>query len=300
MKVWDVATRRNRWTFQGTQAAFSPDGTTLATANSAAVRIWEVLTGEEQAICKGHTEKVDSLAFSPDGRTLASGSSDGSVRCWDVATGDERAAFHGHAGSAWAVAFGPDGNTLASGDNETIRVWDVGTGRKRIAIDIPASFFATCVLCLVFSPDGKTLASGGWMRVVLYDVATGKATEFTEDGSHNDEHVVRVVFSPDGKTLASLGSDEEINVWDVGRGKNAASIEWGYHRPRHRLYEVVRKVLDTFPSIDGTFPSLRAGHYKNPLSLLFVRGEIVALGYDTQDGKTVKMWRVDLPPKGHE
>src|SRR5262249_36546467 len=53
----------------------SPNGT---------ARVWEVASGRERLVFKGHQGRVYSLSFSPDGRTLASGSEDGSVLLWDV------------------------------------------------------------------------------------------------------------------------------------------------------------------------------------------------------------------------
>ena len=87
------------------------------TLDSGDINIWNVQTGTLEATLKGHTAKVQVIAFSPDGSTLASGSDDHTARLWDVATGQERIAFRETIGIS-GLAFSPDGSTLITGDRK--------------------------------------------------------------------------------------------------------------------------------------------------------------------------------------
>ena len=200
--------------------AFSPDGTTLASAGGdGTVLLWDVASGRSiSEPLTTHEDEVSSVAFSADGTRLVSvgvtdfgsGGGRGTVRQWEVTSGQpigEPTSLHGWVSVA---ALSLDGTRLAYGDGAAIRVWDVSTGRQ---IGEPMPGPAT-VYSVAFSPDGGRLASGdadGTAR--LWDVSSGRP--IGEPLTGHTYHVKTVAFSPDGGKLASAGEDLTVRLWDL-------------------------------------------------------------------------------------
>ena len=124
---------------------------------------------------KGHTERVNSVAFSNDGMQIVSGSSDKSVRVWDVSTGVEIKELKGHIGAVYSVAFSSVGTQIVSGIDKYVHVWDVSTGMKLKEL----KGHSRRVNLVAFSSDGTQIASGSYDNSVrVWDASTSGKQEF--------------------------------------------------------------------------------------------------------------------------
>ena len=230
--------------------AFSPDGKTLATGNSAGkAQLWNVRSHHLIAsLTAGHGLGgiINSVAFSPDGTMLATGDNDGTARLWDVATHRQIASLATGSIAVWSVAFSPDGTMLATGDNDgTARLWDVATHRQMASLATGSS----AVESVAFSPDGKTLATGdndGAVR--LWD----QATQQQIGGSiSSGSDTAKVAFSTNGEVLATGNDAGTARAWDVGYlvdvvarlcsrvGDSLTQTEWAQYVPPGPSYQNV-------------------------------------------------------------
>jgi WD40 repeat protein len=228
LHVWDAPTgkeiRRIEMPVEDCDAgfAFSPDGRTLATANTdRTVTLWEVASGKERAhlgkpaggprplngdVFMVYTIGVGSvpvagptIAFAPDGRTVIARGPDQSIEVWDVATGKQMTRLTGQDGSVTVTALAPDGKWLASGSGDgPILVWDLTGARPQIgpgSAKLPARALESAWADLLGHD-----AVRAYQAVRRLAAAPGKAVPFLRTR-------VRPVLPADPPTLERLAAD---------------------------------------------------------------------------------------------
>ena len=176
--------------------------------NQFTVHLWAVPYEKSHVTLKGHTKKINVLAFTHNGKMIASGSDDGTIRLWDTSTGTQMLSIP--SSKTNSLAFSEDDKILASSNDSTkIQLWDISTGKQLKSLKAKND----SVTVLAFSTDSNILACGNRDGIILLrDLSTGN--ELTTFKGHVDR-INALSFSPDGKMLASGSTDGAIFIWNI-------------------------------------------------------------------------------------
>ena len=223
------------------------------------ILVWHVGTGEQIACFTGYSERMDNLCFSPDGKCLTAGSAEGTIRIWDIESGqlatthtnygdtemfpyysqedgliaaavskrevqvwhidrDEKIDTFEHRGDSWHVRFSGDGAQLAVASPSEIKIWT----KRSNTLSILHGHIPT-MDTLVFSDDEQTLAAGFWRdNVLLWDVASRRS--YRPHGEKLPGTSPNVYRSPNGKIISINSSENNLNVWEVGKSEPLAEL----------------------------------------------------------------------------
>ena len=225
--------------------SFSRDGSRLLTASyDKTARLWDVPSGRQLKIYKGHSWFVWSADFSPDESQIVTASQDGSVVIWNTETATRDKQFLEHEGPVYSAAFAPDGKHIVSGGyDKKVLVWQPGDvtamnlgklatkglktedGNGQSSVDGSQKKEADRVPVLAleghggpvrsvsFSADGKLVVSGSHDNSVkIWDAESGKALKTL----HGHGSWVRACrFSPDDRTVLSASHDKKAMLWII-------------------------------------------------------------------------------------
>jgi len=129
---------------------------------------------------KGHTRRVQTIAFSPDGIWLASSSGDRTIAIWDLKTGRCLRTLTNNGDHQRSLVFSSFRSPffqqtghllLGSYAENTVKIWNANTGECLRILE----GHTNRVWAITLTPDGQTLISGGEDGTLrLWDVELGK------------------------------------------------------------------------------------------------------------------------------
>jgi WD40 repeat protein len=239
--VWDLANAkllRRLGTGQLGEAvhavAFHKDGKLLAVAagtpgGPAAVKLFDIETGQVAASFQEPKDAIFSLAFSPDGNLLAGGGVDATLYVWNVAEKKNAAALKGHGDWIFGLAFSGDGKLLASGGaDKAALVWEVGSWKRLATVQDSET-----VQGVALSPDGNLLAlavAGAEDRSLhLRRRDNGDMARQVDLGGATP---LDVLWPAKGNRVYVPCSDKTVKVFDAGNWNLVANLaghaDWVY------------------------------------------------------------------------
>jgi hypothetical protein len=125
-QIYDLDARKFLFEVPGIRAAWSPDGSLLATGGGDGRVHIATATGQLLASLPGHDRYVHKVVWHPDGRLFATASVDDRVMVWDAR--DLRRIVSLANKFALSAAWSPDGRTLANGSGDRlVKAWETGS-----------------------------------------------------------------------------------------------------------------------------------------------------------------------------
>ena len=259
--LWDVNTGNVLQALKGhtgeiRDIAFSSDSSTLVTASSGSIRIWDVSTGTEQkslptpedkpplispilklkelnqAYLPRRRDDVHSVRFSKDATHLVSASKDGSLHVWDVENGHYQSSFSlgEFTDLVNVLTFSEDGKYLASNDGfeARIRVWNVADAAQHAVLTPDQGDLFNPVRELTVSLGIKKLAGRDYQGTIgFWDATT--AEQLSTIPTDRLLRYWPLLLSPDGQILAGSGREEpfknKIELWQTDPGGHLFTLD---------------------------------------------------------------------------
>jgi WD40 repeat protein/serine/threonine protein kinase len=251
---------------------------------------YDVATGQERVLLRGHSDPISHVTISDDGRFIATGGPrpvrpdlKGEVKVWDAQTGKLLLELAEKGLGINCIALSPAGDQLAvatmnkrmgtEGAATMIRVYSVASGQRirEITIEREAIFAAT------FDRDGhRLIAVGGDRTVLLWNLVTGEET-ITDQGPRMAQDVA---VSPDGRRLAVAGRTETI-ILDANTGEEILVLRNGGQRPGNTAGYDPRVRW----SHDGRMLAVNCEANQSAVSVWSVAGDVAASADDAANGR---------------
>ncbi len=231
VRIWDLETSKTRRVLRGHSSyaysvAWSGDGKHLASVqvsgNHGAI-LWDARSGKQTRHIKNVPTYAMDMVFRNGGDELLIAGRRGDVQAFNVDSGKRVFSASldpsGRRSYFYSIALSPGGRMFAAFGQQNLKLMDL---RSRNSYSLPTDERIMYGLQnAAFSPDGYLMAWSGTKKLHVMEMISGQ-----EVLSINRGRVGRsaVTFSEDGRYLASADQRDDIDVYDLARGKRVAQF----------------------------------------------------------------------------
>ena len=225
---WDVKGHQILPTYDGTHIAFSPDHTQVILCNGNVVTVQK--SDSRTIVAEFHvaSDRTEYCCFSPDGKLVAAAAGD-IAYVWDITTPDPHLVetFAGHTDVIVSLVFSSPSSLISISFDETVKFWQIND----LLTDPAATDLGSTpptpppIMSVSLQAGAGTAISSDEDGVVkTWDISTGLCKEsfqipVTKDTDFSDIKLI------DGRLVSAQHEDEEIHIWDVGKGELLQTLD---------------------------------------------------------------------------
>jgi len=179
-------------------------------------------TEQVVAALKGHTKKVNRVAFHREEDLVVTGSHDATVRVWSVASGAATSVLRVHEGPVTGLSLHATGDyVLTTSTDQHWAFSDLRTGRLISKVTDPTA--PVPLTCAQFHPDGLIFGTGGHDSAVkIWDLK--EQSNVANFPGHSGQ-VAALSFSENGYYLATAADDNCVKLWDLRKLRNFETLQ---------------------------------------------------------------------------
>lgn len=196
---------------------FSPDRRRFSVAGGSpsevgALEVWSWPEGELMSRCQPHEDVIYRVAWRSDGQQLACAGGDHLASLINVDSLQVQRKLAGHSRAVTSVVYLPDDRFLVTaGLDETLRVWDLGTGEVIRSLTNHTSGVRDVAVQPHTAADSPVIASAGADRTVrLWQPLTGRMLRFAKVAAEP----LDLEWSSDGSRILVSCTDGHLRVID--------------------------------------------------------------------------------------
>ncbi len=225
VRLWDLGagTQVHTLADQAEDGGYNPvgltaDGRWALVARDANIHVWNVVTGEQESVLRGHGGRITALAVVPGMQGAISAADDGSLLLWDLLTRqkEELQPAREDAELIYEVAVSPDGSHAAILSANGIQYWDLECRQPKAELPLENAPFSWSDRSPLAVPrTGYRVFFGSPLRIWDVEAESSKPAL----PSHAPRQVLAVAPDGQGGGVAFLTPDKEtLEVWDIEEG----------------------------------------------------------------------------------
>ena len=221
--------------------ALTPDGGQIVSGSSnTTLKVWDLESGQLLRTIGGQTGELYAEGFNPHARggQIISGSVNKFVKGWERKSKLHLRSLEGHSKSVCAIALSLACRRVVSGsDDETLKVWDMDSGRLLRALDTgwlrSRKKYCPSVHAVVLTPDGRQVIAGfsgnsshPIKNLKLWDLKSGRLLRTMWGHTrYSTASANAVAYTTNGTRVVCVSDNGALQMWDLVSGWLLRTIE---------------------------------------------------------------------------